>query len=732
MSEAALPPLLAQNPRLDQWVGFPKPGLVRVSTGRVEIGQGVLTAMIQIAADELDVAPARIKLETGDTDLTPNEGYTAGSQSIQFGAVAMRLALAEARALLLDRAAALTGRPRAELAVDDGAILHRGQPTGHDYWSLAAGVDLGRAATGRVAPKTAAQRRVIGTDAPRVDLAAKVFGEAVFIHDMHLPGMLHARVVRQPRRGATIAAIGEAAIRRAAKGPVDIVRSGNFVALVGGDETVVEAAAAAAPMHVTWDNIEPINPLQQEARWLLQQPTIDQSLGPPPVAGPTGTRREASYTRMHVAHASIGPSCGLAQYRDGRLEVWTHSQGVYPLKAALARQLRLDPAAITVHHAQGPGCYGHNGADDAAADAAAIALLRPGAPVRVRWRREEEFGWEPVSPAMVVSVQAALDATGKPADWTTEIWSGRHGSRPGGGGNLLAAEALPDPPPPPPANEAPGPPGAGTRNGMPLYAFAQKRIVHHLVAETPVRTSSLRGLGANLNVFAIESFVDELAAAAGIDPVAYRLAQLSDPRARAVIERVAQMSGWQANSRDPLPNPPPPAGEGVRRVGGGRVGAVSAAGAVRGRGIGFAQYKNMAAYCAVVAEVEVDEEVRVMRVWCAADAGMVVSPDGAMNQLEGGIVQGISWALKEGVRLDRAGIASRDWESYPVIKFSEVPEIAVELIDPLTDNPALGIGEAAGAPTMAAIGNAVAHAFGARIRDLPMTRERIMAALLQG
>src|SRR5207237_4793970 len=292
---------------------------------------------------------------------------------------------------------------------------------------------------------------------------------------------------------------------------------------------------------------------------------------------PGAARHEATYTRMHVAHASVAPSCGLAQYRDGHLTVWTHSQGGYPLREALARTLKLDPAAISVKHVQGPGCYGHNGADDAAADAAVIALRRPGQPIRVRWRREEEFGFEPVSPAMVVTARAALDGAGKPQDWTTEIWSGRHTNRPGGGGNLLAAEALPDPPPPPPAVEGPGPPGAGTRNGEPLYAFPAKRIVHHLIAETPVRTSSLRGLGATLNVFAIESAMDELAERAGRDPVAYRLAVLSDPRARAVVERVAAMSGWTAGA---------PAGTG------------------KGRGSGFGRYKNMAAYAAVIAEVK--------------------------------------------------------------------------------------------------------------------------------
>jgi CO/xanthine dehydrogenase Mo-binding subunit len=700
-----LPALLAANPRLDQWVGFPGPGHVTVLTGRVEIGQGVLTAMLQIAADELDVAPDRIELRTGDTDLTPNEGYTAGSHSIQFGGVALRMACAEVRALFLDHAAARFGFSRADLAVQDGTITYRGEPTGHDYWSLAAAVDLARPATGRPA-KGARDYRVVGRNMPRVDLAGKVFGGPAFIHDMVLDGMVHARVVRQPRRGATIAAVDEAALRRATKRPIEIVRHGNFLAILGADETVVEAVAGVAPNHVAWDGVEAINPFQEEARWLLQQPSIDRVIGPAPPSEPVAAanRYEATYTRMHIAHASVAPSCGLALYRDGRLTVWTHSQGVYPLRDALARTLKLDPAAISVKHMQGPGCYGHNGADDAAADAAVIAFHRPGQPIKVRWRREEEFGFEPVSPAMVVTAHAALDGAGHLADWTTEIWSGRHTSRPGGGGNLLPAEALPDPPPPPPASESSFPPGAGTRNGEPLYDFRTKRIIHHLIADTPVRTSSLRGLGATLNVFAIESAMDEFAERAGVDPIAYRRSVLSDARARTVIEHVARLSEWK---------PGLPSGTG------------------RGRGIGFARYKNLAAYAAVVAEVEVDESVRLLRVWCAADAGLVINPDGAINQLEGGIIQAASWALKEGVRLDSGGISSRDWESYRVLRFTEVPEVVVELVNPTADLPALGIGEASGGPTVAAIGNAVAHALDARLRDLPLTRDRVMAALLK-
>ena len=700
-----LPAVLAGNPRLDRWVGFPAPGRVRVSTGRVEIGQGVLTAMVQIGAEELDVAPDRILLQTGDTDLTPNEGYTAGSQSIQFGGVALRMACAEVRALFLDHAAGTFGFSRPDLSVRDGAITYRGEATGHDYWSLAGSVDLRRHASGRAQTKSASEYRVVGQNASRIDLAPKVFGEPIFVHDMVFNGMVHARVVRQPRRDATIKAIDDAALRRAAKGPIEIIRDGNFLAIVGADETVVETVAAVAPNHVVWDGVDAINPFQEEARWLLQQPSIDRLIGAavPSDRGALENRHEATYTRMHIAHASVAPSCGLAIYRDGRLQVWTHSQGVYPLRDALARTLKLDPAAISVKHVQGPGCYGHNGADDAAADAAVIAFRMPGKPVKVRWRREEEFGFEPVSPAMLVTTRAALDGAGRPLDWTTEIWSGRHSSRPGGGGNLLAAEALPNPPPPPPAAESAYPPGAGTRNGEPLYDFPAKRIVHHLIAETPVRTSSLRGLGATLNVFAIESFMDELADRAGQDPVAYRLSVLSDARARAVTEHAARMSAWE-------PSTPPGTG--------------------RGRGIGFARYKNLAAYAAVVAEVEVDESVRLLRVWCAADAGLVINPDGAINQLEGGIIQAASWVLKEGVRLDASGISSRDWEGYPVLRFSEVPEVTVELVNPSSDDPPLGVGEAAGGPTAAAIGNAVAHALGARIRDLPLTRDRVMAALL--
>jgi nicotinate dehydrogenase subunit B len=701
---APLPGPLNDNPSLDRWVSFPALGKVIVNTGRVEIGQGVLTAMAQIAADELDVAMERIAVRSGDTALTPNEGYTAGSQSIQFGGVALRQACADVRALFLEQAAKIIGCEPSELSIRDGRILRHGASTGQDYWTLAPAVSLAVKATGAGKRKPVADLRRIGQSSARLDLPDKIFGHAIFIHDMQLPGMLHARVVRQPNRNASIGEINEAAIKRAAKGRIAFIRHGNFLAIVGPDETAVDLASTAALNAVTWQNVEAPTALQAEASWLLQRPAVDRIIGAPEPDGGQGRERfEATYSRGYLAHASISPSCGLAEYRDGRLTVWTHCQGVFPLRAALAKTLGLDASSITVHHVQGSGCYGHNGADDAAADAAIIAMQMPGKPIRVRWRREEEFVYEPKGSAMVVKVHALLDAAGKPADWTQEIWSGTHQGRPGGGSPLLGGQALPDPLPWPPPSDVPEANGGGaTRNGEPLYDIPAKRIVHHLVPETPVRVSSLRGLGAMPNIFAMECAIDELAERAGQDPVAYRVSITADQRARAVIEKVAAMANWK---------PGLPGGSG------------------HGRGIAFARYKNRAAYAAVVVELDVDEEIRLSHVWCAADAGLVINPDGAINQLEGGIIQSASWVLKEQVRFDN-GVSSFDWETYPVLKFSEVPEIDIALINTRDEAP-LGVGEATAGPTAAAIGNAVSHALGARIRDLPLTRDRIMASLLR-
>jgi nicotinate dehydrogenase subunit B len=701
---APLPQSLTDNPRLDRWVGFESDRTVRIATGKVELGQGVLTALVQIAAEELDVPPARIRLVSGVTAQSPNEGFTAGSRSIEESGGSIRLVCAEVRGLFLDHIAGVLDCPRAELAIQDGAVLRNGVPTGFDYWSLNEKIDLARPATGTAPVKRPAEFRVIGGNLARVDLPAKITGEA-FVHDMAPAGVKHARVVRQPRRGAQLKSIDEAAIRRATQGRVELVRDGDFLAVVVDDETIATQAIDVVRRNCVWDGGVAIPSDAGEPASLMAQPTKDRVIESG--AAPSGTAArtlEATYSRPFIAHASLAPSCALAQFADGRLTVWSHAQGVYQLRNSIARTLGLAPDDVTVLHRQGAGCYGHNGADDVALDAALIAQRMPGRTVRVQWSREDELSAAPFGSAMTVRMHATLDARGRPLEWTHELWSAVHGQRPGMAGNinLLAAAALPNAPPPPEPVDVPDAGGGGgTRNSATLYDFPRQRVVHHLVTQMPVRTSSLRTLGGFANVFAAESFMDEIADAAGEDPVSYRLSLMSEPRARRVIETAARMCGWS--------------GRGERGSG-------------TARGLGFARYKNKAGYAAVVAEVEVDEAVRVKQIWCAVDGGLIISPDGARNQIEGGAIQATSWTLKEAVRFDDGRVASNTWDDYPILRFSEVPAVAIELIDG-QDKPPLGLGEVVHGPTAAAIGNAVAHALGARIRDLPLTRERIMAAV---
>ena len=705
MNARPLPASLLDNPRLDRWIHFQPDRTVRIATGKVEMGQGVVTAIGQIAAEELDLPLDRVIVLSGDTTNGPDELYTTSSLSVEVSGGSVRLVCAEVRAKALERAALRLNCSRDDLTVVDGQFLQNGAATGQDYWTVAGEIDLTQAATGTAPVKPASAYRVVGSSVPRLDLPAKLSG-AAFVHDVLPKDVLHARTLRQPNRGATLASLDEAAIRRAAKGELQIVREANFVAFVSPIESVVQAAATAAPAHAKWDNARRLEPAQQEAAWLKGQPSDDRRIGAwPGPATPPKRPAQITVSRPYIAHASMSPSCALAEFRDGHLTVRSHGQGMHPLRKNLAPVLGLPVEAITAQHLHGAGCYGHNGADDAALDAALVAMRIPNRWIRLQWRREEEFGFEPVGPAMLVTLHVDLDERGRPADWTTEIWSPTHVQRPGSGsGYLLASEALPNPP----TEVAPFDPseergGGGTRNAVPLYDVPAHRILHHLVMHPPVRTSALRGLGALPNVFAIESLIDDLAARAGEDPVAYRLSILSEPRARRLVERVAERAGW--TSRGP-------------------------SGAGKGLGLAVARYKNRAAYAAVVAAVTVQETVKVDRVWCVADAGLVVNPDGARNQLEGGIVQAVSWTLKEQVKLDAEGIASRDWESYPILRFSEVPEMQVEFVDG-AGNPTLGVGECTVGPTAAAIGNAVKHALGVRICDMPLTRERIMAALLK-
>jgi nicotinate dehydrogenase subunit B len=703
---APLPQSLTDNPRLDRWVGFEPDRTVRIATGKVELGQGVLTALVQIAAEELDVPPARIRLVSGVTAQSPNEGYTAGSRSIEESGGSIRLVCAEVRGLFLDHIAGVLDCRPAELAIEDGAVLRNGTPTGFDYWSLNEKIDLARPATGSAPVKRAADFRHIGRNLARVDLPAKIAGSA-FVHDLAPPGVKHARVIRQPLRGARLTSIDAAAIRRATHDRVELVRDGDFLAAVADDENVAMQAVDVVRRHCAWEGGVSIPADAGEPAFMTAQPSKDRVIETgAPAAGNAVRTLEATYSRPFIAHASLAPSCALAHFADGKLTIWSHAQGVYQLRNAVARALGMAPEDVTVVHRQGAGCYGHNGADDAGLDAALVARRLPGRTVRVQWSREDELSAAPFGSAMTVRMQAALDARSRPLDWTHEIWSAVHGQRPGMAGNvnLLAATALPDAPPAPEPVDVPDAGGGGgTRNSASLYDFPRQRVVHHLLTRMPVRTSSLRTLGGYANVFAAECFMDELADAAGEDAVSYRLSLMSEPRARRVIETAARLCGW--------------CGRGERGSG-------------TARGLGFARYKNRAGYAAVVAEVDVDEAVRVKRVWCAVDGGLIITPDGARNQIEGGVIQATSWTLKEAVRFDEGRVVSITWDDYPILRFSEVPAVEIELID-APDEPPLGLGEVVHGPTAAAIGNAVAHALGARIRHLPLTRERIMAAVLR-
>lgn len=694
-----LPASLVTNPWISTWLTVADDGAIALRVGKVELGQGILTALTQIAAHELDVPPEGVRAEATNTESSPDEGLTAGSLSITVSGAAVRRVCAEAREVFRRAAARNAGLDVEQVRLVAGVFAAPDGARIGSYGDLSGVVDL-HVQVGNpsldvaFAPPTS-------KDLARIDLPDKVLGRPRFIHDLDFVGMLHARVVRPPGPGAHLVDASLGGIS-SMPGVEQVVRDGDFLAVIARREGQATKAAEALAAAASWsDGIELPDPDGIED-WLR---TADAETN---VVRAEGARHDetptvvASFSRPYLAHASIAPSCALAHYDGARLEVWSHSQGVFTLGAAIASSLDLPADAVVVQHVEGAGAYGHNAADDVAMDAALLATRVPGRPVRVLWSRADEMSWEPFGPAMVADVAASVDEHGTITDWSYELWSNGHTARPGYAPdhNLLADAHRDGLAMLPAAVDPPGDRGYGSaRNAEPYYDFPRVDVTVHRLLTMPIRTSSLRSLGGQLNTFATESVMDELALAIGRDPVEMRLAHLSDPRAREVLSTAADAAGWGA-----------PLEEG------------------RGRGVAFCRYKNKSSYCAVVADVEATDQLRVERLTIAVDVGRAVNVDGVRNQIEGGAIQTTSWALFEQVRFDRHSITSTDWESYPIARFSQVPIVDVHLIQ-RSDEPPLGAGEATQGPVTAAIGNALADALGVRVRALPFTTDNIVAAI---
>ncbi len=673
---AEAPGALRSAPLVEDWLRELPDGRIEARSGRAELGQGVRTALAQVVAAELELPVEQVVVTSAATDATPDEGYTAGSASLEQGGAALACAAAAFRRL------------RAE----------------------------GRAATGPIQPDDRPRwgGGPIGQAVHRTDLAAKLTGASAYVHDLALPGLLHARALLPPTYDARLREVDTSAVR-ADPGVEAVLHDDRLVVVVATGEGEAVAAVRRLARTARWDDA-PLRsdqgpasgsdadavsgadavggsvPPAEARQAVVEDPDIDEALR-------SGRVVRASYAKPHEAHASVAPSAAVALVEGDAIQVWTHSQGVYPLRRELAAFLGTDVDHLTVRHVDGPGCYGHNGADDAAGFAVVAAQAVPGRPVRFQFSVQDEFGWEPYGPAMAADLEASLRADGRIAGWRHRIHTGSHSSRPHGTGDRLMPAWLRTGGPAMPWS---GGGEGGVRSAEPLYDLPSREIVGEY-RRGPLRTSALRSLGAFFNTFAIESFMDELAEAAGADPVEFRLAHLRDERARAVLENAAERADWSH-----------------------RVGPSG-----RGQGVAVARYKGSKAYVALVVDVSVDTEtgaVAVRRVVAGCDAGVVVNPDGLANQIEGGILQGLSRALHEEVRYAADGIRSRDWTTYPVLRFADVPDIELALLD-RPGLPPLGAGEASTPVTPAALANAVDDAVGIRIRQLPLTPDRLRSRL---
>ena len=696
---------------LDAWLAVGADGRITVYSGKVDLGTGVRTALTQMVADELELPMERIALVMGDTATTIDQGQTAGSLSISVGGQQLRRACATARQALAARAATAWGVSPDEVVFQgDGFVRLKADPAkGASYPSLLAEGIQSIEVDPKAPLKKASGHRFVGKSVKRLDIPAKVTGEFTYVHDIRLPGMVHARVLRPDAIQASLMSVDESEARKL-PGYLGTVHKGNFLAVLA--KTEWEAVQAAQKVRPTWSVWKGLPAQDRMMETWRAQPVVKTEPRPSHGDVDAGLQQaartfKASYEFGIHSHASLGPSCAVARAEGGSLEIWSPSQATHSLQTEVALMLGTQPARVQLHYVDGSGCYGRNGHEDCTADAALAATLlseKTGQPatVRVQWMRDDEHGWDPKSPPTVVDLEAGLDEQGGVTAWKSRfiiaMQNGTLEEFP-----LLAA-----------VHSGVAKKGSYTgniaHNSDVEYAFPATLTRVDRVGNAFLRTAHLRTPGRMQNNFANESFFDELAAAARKDPVQMRLAWLKDPRSREVIEAAAKMAGWQARPAFSAPMPGPVA---------------------RGRGFAYIRYQNEHTYVAMVCDVAVDRasgKIRVERVFCSHDCGQVINPDGVVNQVEGGIVQTISRTLLEEVRFDASRVTTTDWASYPILTFPEVPKIEVQVID-RPEAPPWGAGEMAAAIVPAAIGNGVYDAVGVRLRSVPFVPSRVLAAL---
>ncbi|HIG43965.1 MAG: molybdopterin cofactor-binding domain-containing protein [bacterium] len=713
----SLPDALIRNPKLADWVSFlESERLVLIKTGKVELGQGIKTAIATIAAEELDLRPDQVVIQTGNTVSGPNEFITAGSMSIEGSGSAVRQVTAEVRHHLLSRASVALQIDIDNLTVHEGLIKHQFGNEFISYWDL--DTDLSELlATGKITAKKSGDYKLVGSSVKRLDLPVKISGGTAFIQDEVNKETLFGCIVRPPGLAYKLLNIEPHLIEQMVK-VVKVVVDGNFIGVVAKDPYTAIQAKTRLQEIAEWQIDSDLKPPADYLRFLKNNVSerflvkngipVDDPI-PESLVSPHIT---AQYSKPYTLHGSIAPSAALAKYtpdEEIKLQILSHSQGPYVIRNAIATALGMNPESIVVEHRENAGCYGHNGADDAAMDAAMLALNVPNCQIMLQWQRQDEHLWEPMSPAMLLDMAAYVEK-GKIVSWQADIFSQTHMSRPipmVGVSNLLAAWEKSEP-----VSRAKARPGMVShggihRNADPYYNFEQKRITKNLVSDQRIRTSSTRGLGAFANVFAIETFIDEIAVYLQTDPIQLRIDHLNDPRAIQILEVLRQKTAKQKIIALPT--------------------------SISGVGVAFARYKNTKCYAGVAIHLAINEntfETKLISADIIADAGLIIDRDGLANQLEGGLIQAASWTLKEAVEFDKFSSVSTDWESYPILTFPEIPTVEVTLIDQ-PDEPCLGAGEATQGPTPAAICNAIYDAVGIRLRDLPFTPARLKQELLR-